>query len=307
MGIAFDQLTKAFSVRRKIESADAEVRLAFSVARDADRDVVASLREGFVPLTATARLDVSAIEVGSATPARNALCDAAVVVAGICARPALGTYRSYAEAGLSCCFVAPASLGEEAILALVDGGVDSSDLVVCRSEGAAEAVGLWLVSALEGRAPALSAGFACCRRARALVVAREAVRDNVMVGLVPLGGADFPAMLAAEVAMMLKMADSYGLPLDWSRLGEASAILASSYGLRGISRALSSRLPLPGRLVGAAVAGLGTYAMGRALMAYYEALCDAERTAAEECPDSECRTPAGEDPVATRLETEVSA
>ncbi len=299
MGVAFDQLRKAFSVRRDIGSSDGGVRLAFAVARGADRGAVASVREGFVPLTATARLDVSAFGELCGEPPRNALCDAAVVVAGPDARPAAAVYGAYVEAGVPCCVVAPAALGEAAVPSLMDAGVEASHLVVCRAEDAAEAVGVWLVGTLEDRASSLSAGFACCRRARALLVSREAVRNNVMIGLVPLGGADFPAMLAAEVAMMLKMADSYGLPLDWSRLKEAAAIAVSSVGLRGLSRFLSSRLPLPARLVGAAVAGLGTYAMGRALIAYYEAgACPAAGAAC---------APSGEARAAAAPETEVPA
>ena len=265
---AFDQIFKAFSSRRQAAADEtAQVRLAVAVDLGADRELARAVRAALLPRTATAKLYVAGYGPRGGMPAVNGLSDAAVVLAGPSAVSAAALWRAYGAAGVPCCVLA----GPAAARAAAEAGVRGGDVLACDAAGVAEGLGSWLVGALPERASALGAGFACCRRARALLAAREAARGNALVGALPaFDGADLPVMLAAEVAMLWRIAGAYGLPLDVSRAAELAAVAASSFGLRGVSRAAVRALPLPAFAVRAGVAAAGTYAMGRALMALYE-------------------------------------
>lgn len=268
MNKLFEQLSRAFAARSGAErAASGEVRVAVMVAFDAPSGMALSARRGLAPRTARALLYVAGFgEPGRGRAAAvNSLSDAAVVLPGGDMALAARLRASYLEAGVPCCVAAGGAAQARAAL---EAGVPAADLAVCA--GGAEGVGRWLVGALPDKAAALAAGFPCCRRTRALQVAGEAARDNAMVGaLTFLKGADMPAMLATEVAMTFKMASAYGLPLGARRSAELACVAASSAGLRGVARAAVRALPLPEFAVKSAVAGLGTYAMGRALMALY--------------------------------------
>ncbi len=273
MRIPLDQFVKAFSARRQAAEAGAgEVRLAVMVAEDAGAAFARAVRAALRPQTAGARLYVAGFGARRGTPAVNCLADAAAVLAGSDGARAAALARAYAAAGVPCCVLVPAEAGPDVLATLLGAADDGAAVLVCDAAGAPRALGDWLVAALPDAGGALAAGFPCCRAARGRALAREAARGNALIAALPLfDGADLPAMLAAEVAMMLKMADAYGLPLDWSRLGEGAAIAAASFALRGCSRAACRALPLPAPLVRAGVAAAGTYALGRALMASFEA------------------------------------
>lgn len=271
MNVVFDQVARAFASRRQASSAgdDKEVRLAVMVADSADAALAASVRSALTPHTGSGRLYIAGFGGGSLPPV-NSLSDAAVVVAG--GEPALAAElcRSYAAAGVPCCTLVPARSAAEA---LEERGVAGARVLAGGPETVAEALGAWLVETLPPFAASLGACFPCCRAARAQTVVLEAARNNALVGaLAFLKEADMPVMMATEIAMMYKMADAYDLPLDGSRLKEVAAIVASSFGLRGIARLAVRALPLPAFLVKSGVAAAGTYAAGRALKAYYESL-----------------------------------
>lgn len=266
----FDQVAKAFAARRKAAQAsgDGEVRLAVMVGDCASAEMAAALRDALCPETAEARLSVVGYGAHDALPAVNALSDAAVVLAQPGDTLGAELVRSYRAAGVACCMV---------VEDCGDGCYEPNDLVAdvlaCAPESLADMLGGWLVATLPELAVALGEAFACCRRARARTLALEAARNNALVGsLAFLKDADMPVMMATEIAMMYKMAGTYGLPLDAARLKEVAAVVVSSFALRGTARAAVRLLPLPTFLVKAAVAGVGTYALGQGLMAYYDAL-----------------------------------
>lgn len=279
MNKVFDQVSKAFAARRGAERAAAgEARVAVMVAFDAPSAVALSARRGLRPETAQARLYVAGFgEPGRRRQAAvNGLSDAALVLAGSDVAQAARLRSAYLDAGVPCCVVLGATEGPERAEEAMAAGVPASDLVACAGRPAADDLGRWLIEALPDKAGVLAAGFPCCRRARALQVAAEAARDNAMVGaLTFLKSADMPVMLATEVAMTFKMASAYGLPLDARRSAELICVAASSAGLRGVARRAVRALPLPEFAVKSAVAGLGTYAMGRALMALYDRMAPA--------------------------------
>lgn len=271
MNVVFDQVAKAFASRKKASSAasDHEVRLAVMVADTVDPALGAAVRAALTPQTGSGRLYIAGFG-GEALPPVNGLSDAAVVLVGRDSALAAELCRSYEAAGVPCCaLVENRSLAE----AMSQERVDGSRILVASASDAGASLGAWLVQTLPDAAASLGACFPCCRTARADTVVLEATRNNALVGaLAFLKEADMPVMMATEIAMMYKMADTYDLPLDGGRLKEVAAIVASSFGLRGIARLAVKALPLPGFLIKSGVAAAGTYAAGKALMAYYERL-----------------------------------
>ena len=171
---AFDQIFKAFSSRRQAAADEtAQVRLAVAVDLGADRELARAVRAALLPRTATAKLYVAGYGPRGGMPAVNGLSDAAVVLAGPSAVSAAALWRAYGAAGVPCCVLA----GPAAARAAAEAGVRGGNVLACDAAGVAEGLGSWLVGALPERASALGAGFACCRRARALLAAREAARD----------------------------------------------------------------------------------------------------------------------------------
>lgn len=282
VNVVFDQVAKAFSARKKAADAggDKEVRIAVMVSDGAAPAMGAALRQALRPETAAARLYIAGFGDAAALPPVNGLSDAAVVLAS--GRDALAAElaRSYRGAGVSCCVLVPDR--DEAAFVAAE-GVSAADVLCCDASGVADALGGWLVGSLPDLAEALGASFACCRRAEAHRVVLEAARNNALVGsLAFLKEADMPVMMATEIAMMYKVAHTYGLSLDAARLKEVGAIVASSFALRGAARAAVRLLPLPAFLVKAAVAAAGTYGVGRGLVAYYDAVaCGPAPVAAE--------------------------
>ena len=271
MNVVFDQVAKAFASRKQASAAgdDREVRLAVMVANDADPAVAAAVRTALTPQTGSGRLYIAGFG-GTSLPPVNGLSDAAVVLGGRETALAAELCRSYESAGVRCCVVvATKALADD----LAREGVSTATVLTCTASTVADQLGTWLVRTLPSFSASLGACFPCCRSAQAQVVLLEATRNNALVGaLAFLKEADMPVMMATEIAMMYKMADAYDLPLDAARLKEVAAIVASSFGLRGIARLAVRALPLPAFLIKSGVAAAGTYAAGRALKAYYEAL-----------------------------------
>lgn len=274
MNVAFDQVARAFKVRRQTRrEAGTEVRLAVMVGCGADRGLTLGVRAALRPRNATGRLYIAGYGADKGMPPVNGLSDAAIVVVApgelACAAE---LYQAYRSASIPCCVVASPSYGRGVASDLARRGVAVGDLLVVDGCAVGEALGSWLVRCLPDLAAALGASFACCRRARARAAVGAAVKSNAALGaLTVLDGADLPAMLAAELAMLLKIADTYGLEPGVARAGEAAVVAAAAFGLRGASRALVAGVSLPAPFIKAAVAAAGTYAVGRALMAYYEA------------------------------------
>lgn len=272
MNVVFDQVARAFSARKSAAAAadGPEVRLAVMVDDRTPPDLAAAVREALVPQTANARLYIAGFGAAQALPPVNGLSDAAVVVAGSDAALAGELYRCYRAAGVPCCVMVS---GREASSACTGCGVEAADVLACGSADVESLLGSWLVAALPDLSAALGACFPCCRHAQARTVVLEATRNNALVGaLAFLKEADMPVMMATEIAMVYKMAQTYDLPLDAGRLKEIAAVVASSFGLRGVARLAVRALPLPSFLVKSAVAGAGTFAVGKALMAYYDSL-----------------------------------
>ena len=116
----------------------------------------------------------------------------------------------------------------------------------------------------------LAKGYPPLRRAACEEVVRHNARQNALVGLLPIPGADMPVMTANQARMVLKLAAAYGEELSMERARELFGVLAAGFGLRALSRQVVKVVPVGGWVAAAAIGYAGTLAMGRSTMLYFE-------------------------------------
>ena len=80
-----------------------------------------------------------------------------------------------------------------------------------------------------------------------------------------------PLLTANQALMALDVAGAHGRGANAERVADIAFVVASAFACRGIARYLSENLPGLGLLVRPAVAFGGTAAVGRALIARFEA------------------------------------
>jgi uncharacterized protein (DUF697 family) len=93
---------------------------------------------------------------------------------------------------------------------------------------------------------------------------------NGLIAAEPIPGLDIPLLLASQVRMVLRIAAIYGESLSVRHARELLTTIAGGVALRYLAAELGKLLPGPGWLIGAVVTGLGTGAIGRVAMAYFE-------------------------------------
>lgn len=124
-------------------------------------------------------------------------------------------------------------------------------------------------TALEGVAQALGDdAVGVARRLPALrpaVGARlveDASRRAGLVGALPLGGADLPALAVIQVRMVAHLAAAHDRPRGLERVIEALAVAGAGFGWRAVGRAAVKFVPVAGWAAGGGVAYGATRAMG---------------------------------------------
>jgi uncharacterized protein (DUF697 family) len=106
---------------------------------------------------------------------------------------------------------------------------------------------------------------AACER-----IIRKNARENAVIGLLPIPGADMPVMTANQARMVLHLAAAYGEELSFQRARELLGVLAAGFGLRALTRQVAKVVPVGGWAAAAAIGYAGTVAMGRSAMLYFE-------------------------------------
>ena len=134
--------------------------------------------------------------------------------------------------------------------------------MVCDEMAVGGMLARWLIETLPDFETMLGAALDCCQDEQGRRIVGQAVRDNAMLGaLTFLRGADTPAMLACEVAMLFKLAGNYGAPMGKERLVDVAGLTAFSLVCKQVA-GLALRTPLPACLVKAGVAAAGTWVAG---------------------------------------------
>ncbi|MEF2656149.1 MAG: DUF697 domain-containing protein [Eggerthellaceae bacterium] len=136
----------------------------------------------------------------------------------------------------------------------------------------ADKIGRWIVDYVEDEKHlAFSIAYPFVRRPLAYGAINTTALQNAGVGvLVFIPGADMPLMTANQIKMVLQIAAAYGQPLGPDRAKELIGVLANAFICRGISRQVAGLVPALGWAVKGSMGYLGTQAIGRAAIEYFE-------------------------------------
>ena len=112
------------------------------------------------------------------------------------------------------------------------------------------------------------------RRKAAQRIIRNATLISLAAGLEPFPLVDIPILLGNQIRLVLRLAALYGEPVDSANttrhLRELIAVLAGGLGLRYLAEQAAKAVPFGGDFISGAIAGAGTWAMGQAVLEYYE-------------------------------------
>ena len=137
--------------------------------------------------------------------------------------------------------------------------------------GATEGLAPRIVKALdEDYLVPLAKAYPALRRAACERIIRKNARENAVIGLLPIPGADMPVMTANQARMVLHLAAAYGEELSLQRARELLGVLAAGFGLRALTRQVVKVVPVGGWAAAAAIGYAGTVAMGRSTVLYFE-------------------------------------
>ncbi|MEE8391391.1 MAG: GTP-binding protein [Anaerolineae bacterium] len=136
--------------------------------------------------------------------------------------------------------------------------------------GVAEQLLPAIVEAHPWMAVALGRALPLYRRKFCRQLIRSAAVLNGLIAVEPIPGIDVPLLLASQVRMVLRIAAIYGESLNVRHARELLTTIAGGVALRYLAAELGKLVPGPGWLIGAAVTGAGTLAIGRVAVAYFE-------------------------------------
>ncbi len=121
----------------------------------------------------------------------------------------------------------------------------------------------WMTVALGRALPAYRRQI--CRQ-----LIRSAALLNAIIAAEPIPGLDIPLLLASQVRMVLRIGAIYGESLSVRHARELLTTMAGGVALRYLAAELGKLVPGPGWLIGGVVTALGTGAIGRVAVAYFE-------------------------------------
>lgn len=136
----------------------------------------------------------------------------------------------------------------------------------------ADKIGRWIVAAVDAdKKLAFSIAYPFVRRPLAYDAISTTSLQNAGIGVVVfVPGADMPLMTANQIKMILQIAAAYGQPLGPERVVELLGVLVNAFIFRSISRQLAGLVPALGWAVKGTMGYLGTQAIGRAAIEYFE-------------------------------------
>lgn len=275
MNLPFD---KVFNVMKlgvtTSGDADAPVRVAVYVDATATPFLIGAVRDAFVPQTTSAIVRVE--RLNEAAPTVKPDTDVAIVIS--CGSPALqGAVQQIVVGGAPVVVLSESSVEvpfietDTRMLGLI-AATDKTYLL--------ETLARWILDRTE-KDTAFAANFPFMRIAAANRIITSTALTNLATGaLAFIPGADFPVMTLAQIGMAMQLASVFGKPLRTERAYEVAGVVAAGLLLRAGARLACRHSGRLAFVVKAAVGGLGTYGMGRALASLYER--DVDYSAANE-------------------------
>jgi uncharacterized protein (DUF697 family) len=116
----------------------------------------------------------------------------------------------------------------------------------------------------------LGRGYPVFRRAVCRELIHKNARQNAVIGLLPIPGADMPAITANQGRMVLGIAAAHGEEISLDRARELLGVLAAGFGLRALTRQILKLVPVAGWAASGAMGYAATLAMGWTTVRYFE-------------------------------------
>jgi uncharacterized protein (DUF697 family) len=103
------------------------------------------------------------------------------------------------------------------------------------------------------------------------IVAKFARQNGVLGVAIFIPGADMPVLTLNQIRMIFRIAAAYGEEIDRDRAVEILAVVGAGLGLRAVAREALGFVPGVGWAIKGGIAYVGTKALGKAAVAYFEA------------------------------------
>ena len=126
----------------------------------------------------------------------------------------------------------------------------------------------------------LSRQFPIFRSAASWQEIQATAKQNGLIGVLPLPGADMPIMTANQIKMILRMAAMFDMPMSIERVRELLAVAGGGFALRTVARELIKFIPGPGWVVAGGIGYSGTLTMGKAALEYLRRVSPSHHVAA---------------------------
>lgn len=247
----------------------------------AQDDLIYEIRQAFVPMSIRARVTTEVVEPGS-TFSVDPKTDFVVVALGPHTagieqteetEPLIAEMkrlvRSGVDAGVPVVLVARQGLRQPLAARY---GVGILDVIIGEAdEQVLDSVAAWCADNVDDARLAIAANFEFARRAVAAEFVKATSLQNAVVGgVLFVPGADMPVMTANQVKMVLQIAATYGQPLSAARIKEIAVVIGGAFVWRAIARQAIAFLPVVSIPIKAGIGYSGTFAMGRAVIEYFE-------------------------------------
>lgn len=116
------------------------------------------------------------------------------------------------------------------------------------------------------------------RRAAAEKLVRNAAVFGLVAGLEPFPLVDIPILLGNQIRLVMRLAALYNEPFGPGPTRELLATIGLGLGFRYIAEQAAKTVPFGGDLVSGAIAGAGTWALGKVALEYFESGKQLSRT-----------------------------
>lgn len=269
----FALISDAIDIER---SRSVPVSVNILIDETADAKLQAFVRTGFIGDAPNSRVTMSYFPTQE--PDSSLACDAVVIVAGQSDRVGAIAHEAR-EAGRAVLVVASSGDAVRERAEAAGFPIPQEDVAAlepgCDEQGAqdalADAIGAWIVASCPEKRLPFAVAYPFVRRPLAQESVRATSLQNAGVGVVVfVPGADMPIMTANQAKMVLQIAAAYGEPLGPERVKELAGVLAGAFFFRGVARQLSGVVPALGWAVKGTLGYVGTQAIGRAAIEYFE-------------------------------------
>lgn len=153
-------------------------------------------------------------------------------------------------------------------------------MTVDRIRSVIETMGQWIVHTFTDKRLAFARSYPFVRRPFALDCVNTTSIQNAGIGaVVIIPGADMPLMTFNQAKMVLRIGAAWGYEMTLARWRELACVVGAGFACRSVARQVAPLVPGAGFALRAGIGAVGTQAIGRAAIAYFEGLSRSADTA----------------------------